>query len=148
MWHAHFEKRYTDITASAIWSAWADVNQWTRWDDGLESVRLTAPFATGSHFTLKPKGGPTVDIEILQAVAEQRFTDLCRFPLARLYDEHELEATADGVIVRNRIRVEGPLGWLWGRLVAADMAKGLPAQTDALVAYARQHHMVAATASA
>ncbi len=137
MWKAEFQKTYAGVSAEAIWSAWTDVNNWARWDLGLEHARMTVPFDVGSTFVLKPKGGPTVNIEIVESVPRVRFTDVTRFPLARMYDSHELEQTAAGLTIKSRIHVEGPLGWLWKRLVAADVASGVPAQTDALVEYVR-----------
>lgn len=137
MWQASFERIYPDVTARAIWAAWADVERWPEWDRELEWTRLEGAFAQGSTFTLKPKGGPSVRIRITACEPERLFTDVARFPLARMTDHHELEAVPGGLAIRSRIDVQGPLAWLWTRLVARDVAAGVPAQMDALVAYAR-----------
>lgn len=56
-----------------------------------------------------------------------------RAALARMYDAHELEEQAGGVEVRVRMWLEGPLAFLWRRLVAEKVASGLPEQTARLI---------------
>ena len=53
------------------------------------------------------------DLELTAIERHRSFTDLTRFPLARMYDIHELEETPEGLTIRNSVRVEGPLSWLW-----------------------------------
>ena len=67
----------------------------------------------GGELMLKPRGGPKVRIRLSQVQPGSSFTDVTRFPLARMIDVHELQDTPQGLRLKNTIRMEGPLAWLW-----------------------------------
>jgi hypothetical protein len=138
MWVAKYAKEFKGVSAKAIWSAWADVNNWPKWDAELEKTILTGEFVAGSHFQLKPKGGPTVSIKIIEANPYRTFIDVTKFPLAKMIDYHEIQETSDGILLKSKISVSGPLSWLWKKIVAQGVAAGVPAQMEALVAYAQK----------
>ena len=140
MWIKQHSQIYSKISPTAIWQAWADVDHWPAWDTELVSCQLEADFVAGSQFILKPKNGPKVKITLLEVTPERTFTDACRFLAPTLYDIHQLEVLANGLRITHTIKVTGPLAWVWGRLVANNIALGLPKQTANLVHYARQHY--------
>jgi hypothetical protein len=125
------------VTCEQIWSVWSDVNQWHRWQDDIEFARLDQPFRSGSTFDFRPKGGPTMKIELTEVVPGTAFTDLTRFPLARMLDAHELVERTGAVEVRTTITLTGPLAFLWRRLVVDKIVRELPQQTARLVQCAR-----------
>lgn len=127
----------SDVTAQEVWAVWSDVNQWHRWQDDIEYARLDGPFATGSSFTFKPKGGPTLTLELTEVRPGQAFTDLTRFPLARMLDSHELRECDGQLEVRTTVTVSGPLALLWRKLVVEGIVRDLPAQTARLLERAR-----------
>ena len=127
-----------DLRRADLWRVWTDVNLWHLWDLDIEYARMTETFGEGARFLLKPKGGPKVTIEIVQVATEVSFTDLTRFPLARMYGIHSMCETAAGLEVSHTVRVEGPLGWLWRKIVADGVAAGLEAQATAMLARARE----------
>jgi hypothetical protein len=65
------------------------------------------------------------------------FVSLTRFPLARMYDLHELLDHGDELEIQSTIRIEGLSSFLWRKLVAENVAKGLEDQTDKLIERAR-----------
>jgi hypothetical protein len=81
-------------------------------------------------------GGPKVRIELSEVKAPSRFVDVTRFPSARMVDVHEFVQSDEGVEIRNTTSVEGPLAWVWRKLVAEGVADSLPEQTARLVARA------------
>ena len=127
----------TDLSAEQVWSTWTDVNRWHEWQDDIEFARLDAPFTPGSTFTFKPKGGPTIDIELTRVEPNAVFTDLTRFPLARMLDSHELIDRGTSLEVRTTITLSGPLAFLWRKLVVDKIVKDLPHQTERLLQHAR-----------
>lgn len=137
MWQSKYEKIYTGLTKESVWSAWSDVNNWPKWDTDTEFTKITGPFKPGTQFLLKPKGGPKVTITLTEVNQNAGFTDVTRFPLAKMYDTHEMEETPNGLKIRSIIRVEGPLSWLWRRIVAQGVAAGAPKQIEALAKYAQ-----------
>ena len=134
-WNHLFEKTVQGITREQIWQTWSDVNNWTAWDKELEETKLSGAFQNGSHFTLKPKGGPVVKITITECEPLKSFTDVTHFPLAKMIDRHELIETPEGLKIRNELTVTGPLAWLWRKIVAENVANGMPQQIDSMIEY-------------
>ena len=87
------------------------------------------------HF--KPKGGPNIRLELTEVKPNYSFVDLTRFPLARMFDLHELLDHGDKLEIKSTIRIEGPLSFLWRKLVAENVAKGLKEQTERLIEKAK-----------
>ena len=84
----------TDVSADAIWRAWADVDGWPRWNADIERIELRGPFDTGGTIAMTPRGQETVELTIAEAVDGERFVD---------------EADVGGTVVRTMHRIE-PLG--------------------------------------
>ena len=126
-----------DLTAEQVWNVWSNVNGWHTWQDDIEFARLDAPFHTGSTFRFKPKGGPLMDLELTHVEPHVAFTDLTRFPLARMLDSHELIERDGALEVRTTITLSGPLSFLWRKLVVNGIVRDLPQQTERLLAQAR-----------
>lgn len=133
MWTRTHSKTVTGLTADQIWKVWTDVNAWHTWQPDIEHARLDGDFVVGNTFQLKPKGAPKVTIEIVKAEVDRRFTDLTRFPGARMYGDHQFVVRGDEVEIVTTMSIEGPLAFLWRRIVAEDVANGMPEQTDQLV---------------
>jgi hypothetical protein len=144
MWQATHEVIVPGLSREAVWAAWQDVNGWHRWDTDIEFARLDGPFQAGASFILKPKGGPNVTIQLLRAAPFVGYTDLATFPFARMYGVHDMTETARGLKLTITIRIEGPLAWLWRKLVAQNVADEAPAQMASLAAFAGQSHAVVA----
>lgn len=123
-------------TREQMWKLFANVNAWNTWDEGIEYAKMNGRFEKGNFFTLKPKGGPKVKIQLVEAVENRTFTDLTRFPLAKMYGEHVFEDTTEGVKITTTMKVEGPLGFLWRKLVAQNIANALPAEMEQQVNHA------------
>lgn len=115
-----------DVTKEQIWKLFSDVNNWHTWDNSIEFAKLEGPFEVGNHFLLRPKGGPNVKITIQVAAPNHRFTDLTKFPLAKMTGDHLFEETPEGLKITNTLSVSGLLGFLWIKLVAKKIADAMP----------------------
>jgi Polyketide cyclase / dehydrase and lipid transport len=113
-------------TRQQIWNLFADADDWAGWDAGLEYTKLHGKFEKGGRIELKPAGGPKVMITLLEVEPLRRFLDVTPFPLAKMYDDHTFEETADGLRITHTITVKGPLSFLWVKLVASKLAASLP----------------------
>lgn len=142
MWIQSYSKIYQGVKKEAIWKAWADVQNWPKWDKELEYCQADEKFmfAEGNHFILKPLDGPKVKITLSEVDINKKFTDFCRFLGATMYDYHELEETSEGLLIKSKITVTGWLSFLWVKLVAKKVADSVPEQMDILVNYARNNH--------
>lgn len=133
MWTKSYSQKIENINPEKIWSVWTDVNQWSVWQDDIEFAKLEEKMALGSKISFRPKGGPTIKLEIIDYVDNKKFTDLTRFPLAKMTDVHELIIEGNSVEIKSTVSIEGPLAFLWKKLVAENVVKDLPKQTQSLI---------------
>lgn len=136
MWTHEFESRVS-LSPAQLWPTLADVARWPELDANIARLELAEPPRAGARFMLQPRGGPRLQFTIGAFDAPHRYADICRLPGARMTTEHELQPMVDGgTRIMVRIRIEGGLAWLWGRVVGRKHAAGLPAQTARFVAAA------------
>lgn len=134
MWKAQYEM-VTDVPAQALYRAITDINNWSRWDTGLEYTRLEGKAVPGAGFVLKPKGGRRVRMSIDEA-RPYRLVDTAHLLGAKMRTTHEYLETGGQTTIRFVVEVWGPLGFLWWKLVGVGQIKEAPAQLAAFVAYA------------
>jgi len=128
-------KTYDKIKTELVWKAWADVNNWPRWDTELAYCDLTTPFQASSQFLLKPKNGPKVKITLAEVVPNKRFTATCRFLGATMTHVHELNGDNEKLEIKHIISLAGPFSFIWNYLVVKHIVKAVPVQTDNMIEY-------------
>jgi hypothetical protein len=133
MWSKSYSTTVTDLTAEKVWSVWTDVDRWKDWQDDIEFANLEGSFVEAGIIQFRPKGGPTLKLELTEVVPKRKFVDLTRFPLAKMHDSHELISHADGLEIRTTISLSGPLAFVWRKIVAEGIVSGLEAQTAKLI---------------
>lgn len=137
MWSKTYSKKVKGLKAEQAWKVWTDVNQWHTWQGDIEYAKLEGEFKVGNTFLLKPKGGPQVNIEIIKVETNRQFTDLTRFPGARMYGSHEFVTHGDELEIKTTMSIDGLLSFLWRKIVAEDVANGMMAQTENLIEKAK-----------
>ena len=137
MWSKTYSKKVQGLKAEQAWKVWTDLNQWHTWQSDIEYAKLEGEFKVGNTFLLKPKGGPRVNIEIIKVEPNRQFTDLTRFPGAKMYGSHEFVIHGDELEIKTTMSIEGPLSFVWRKIVAEDVANGMMEQTDNLIEKAR-----------
>ncbi len=126
MWTKSHSIVTKDVTKEQMWKLFADVNNWHNWDEGIEFAQLEGKFEKGNYFTLKPKGGPKLKVELLETFVNKGFLDVTKFPFAKMYDNHSFEETPNGLRITNTISVKGILSFVWIKLVAQNIINALP----------------------
>ena len=126
MWTKSHSIVTKEVTKEQMWKLFADVNNWHIWDEGIEFAKMEGEFEKGNFFTLRPKGGPNVKVELLETVENKSFLDVTKFPLAKMFDNHTFEETPQGLKITNTISVTGVLGFLWRKIVAQKIVDSLP----------------------
>lgn len=137
MWSKTYSKRVKGIQAEQVWQVWTDINQWHTWQSDIEHAKLAGEFKVGSSFWLKPKGGPKVKIELIKIEYLKEFTDLTRFPGAKMFGSHQFIHHGDELEIKTTMSIEGPLSFLWRKIVAEGVANSVPQQTDNLIEKAK-----------
>lgn len=133
MWSKAYCKKVKGLKAEEVWKVWTDLNLWHTWQSDIEYAKLEGEFKVGNTFLLKPKGGPRVSIEIIQLEPNRKFVDLTRFPGARMYGSHEFLIHGDELEIVTTMSIDGPLSFLWRKLVAEGVANGMKDQTENLI---------------
>lgn len=125
----------TSAPPAAVFARWADVGTWSDWNSDTEWVRLDGSFEQGATGKLKPKGGPAVRFEITR-LTDTEFVDVSKLFGARLTFAHTVAETAAGTVINVRIELDGPLRWLWTKVLGADLAKSIQPDMAGLIAAA------------
>ncbi len=137
-WETTSELR-ADVSAAAVWErAYAEAGAWPRWNSELRSARLDGPLALGASARIVFRTGLRLRFGVVEYEEGRLFTDEARLPGARMGHRHLLEPTAEGgCLLVNTIYVEGPLAFLWRRVLGPAAARSLPAAQRAAQALAR-----------
>lgn len=136
MWQAKYETT-TDVPAEKLFRAISDINNWSKWDDGLESTKLEGIAREGAEFTLKPKGGPNVKLTI-DEIRPYRLVDTAHLFLAKMRTSHEYVQSGGQTTIRFQVEVWGLMGFFWRKVVGENQIKEAAAQTQALINYSRK----------
>jgi hypothetical protein len=128
----------TNTSRESVWKAWADVEGWPKWDQGVEWCRLDGEFKTGTSYALKPKGGPEAKAVITDCQPLIGFSDVTQLPLAKMEFIHELAEQADGVHVTHRVNISGLLGFFFVQMIGKDTARDLPETMGNLLRVAKE----------
>ena len=137
MWSKTYSKKIQGLKAEQVWKVWTDLNQWHTWQSDIEYAKLEGEFKVGNTFLLKPKGGPKVKIEIIKVEPNSQFTDLTRFPGAKMFGCHEFIVRGNELEIKTTMSIEGWLSFLWKKLVAEGVANSMREQTEKLIERAK-----------
>ncbi len=118
---------------AAFFARWVDHSTWTQWDADSEWVQLDGPVEVGTTGTLKPQGGPKVRFTITTLQPDCEYTDTSRFLGARLVFQHLAEWRDDHTELQARVTIDGPLAWLWSRILGDGFATSVPQALARLV---------------
>lgn len=127
-----------NVNKEKIFALWADVNNWHQFNHGIEYAKLEGEFKVGNYFILGLKGGQKVKIELFEVTTNQSFTDVTKFPLAKMYGIHEIIEHNGYLELKATITIEGILSFLWKKLVAQSVADKLGEDMDSLIALAKK----------
>jgi hypothetical protein len=118
--------------AATVFARYSDVASWPEWDPELVSISLPEGLKTGSTGWLKPKGGPKSTIRVIAVEPDRSFTIECPLPLCRMRFDHTLAAAEGGTLATHGLAFDGPLAWLFRRLIGKSIMASLPATLQGL----------------
>ena len=121
---------------------WVDHATWSEWSPDTEWARVEGPVRAGARGVLKPKGGPKTKFVVSECEPGRLYTDVSRFPGARLTFRHTAEpaASASGSASDLTVRawLDGPMSWFWARTACRGFARSVPADLTRLIAVVEQ----------
>ena len=138
MWTGSHSLVTKEVTKEQMWKLFSDVNNWQKWDTGIDYAKMEGEFEVGNFFQLKPKGSPEVKIKLIESIENKKYVDLTHFPLAKMTGTHLLEETPDGIKMTTIMRVWGLLSFLWVKLVAKKIVDDLSTDMNNQVDFAKK----------
>jgi hypothetical protein len=109
-------------TKEQMWKLFTDINNWHVWNNEIEFAKLEGKFEAGNQYLIQPKNGRAVKVKLLKVVENKHCLELGKFPLAKMYYDHIIEETPNGLKITSTITMTGLLSILWVQLVVKKIA--------------------------
>ena len=138
MWTKSFSITTKEVTKEQIWKLFTDVNNWHVWNEQIEFAKLDGKFEAGNFYQIKPKNGQTVRVNLLEVIENKHCLETGNFPLAKMYYDHLIEETKNGLKITNTITVKGLLSFLWVQLVVKKIAAEMSTHVQQQIKVASQ----------
>jgi hypothetical protein len=134
------------VAPPEVWSrAYVDASAWPLWNAEIKSATLDGPLAAGAKARIVFRTGLRLRFRVVEYEEGRLFTDEARLPGARMGHRHLVEPAGDGGSrLTNTIYIEGPMAWLWRRVLGPAAARALPDAQNAVVALPARAESVAA----
>ncbi len=124
-----------EVPAAPVWErAYLDVDAWPYWNAEIKRAEIDGPLALDAKPKIAFRTGLRLRFEVVEFEEGRLFTDEARLPGSRMGHRHLVEPTADGCCrLTNTIYIEGPLAWLWRRVMGPRAGRALPGAQRAIV---------------
>jgi Polyketide cyclase / dehydrase and lipid transport len=128
----------SDVTAAAVWEAWAAVDRWGEWNADIERIEIDGPFAVGATITMTPRGGDPVALRVAEATPGSGFVDEAEVGGALVTTAHLVEPAGGGrVRIAYRTEISGPAAAEVGPALGPAITGDFPETIAALVEFVR-----------
>ncbi len=117
------KSRSTTASPERVWSVWSDPNNWSRWNSGIKSAALAGPLVSGATGTMETTRGSKHAVTFTDVVPQRGFKlSTGGPPGTTMTFICEIEPHGVGSMVSQSVALAGPLAFLWGPLMGAQMA--------------------------
>lgn len=138
MWTKSHSIVTKEATKEQMWNLFTDINNWHVWNNEIEFAKLEGKFEAGNYYLIQPKNGRTVKVKLLEVIENVHCLELGEFPLAKMYYDHLLEDTSNGLKITSTITVKGLLSLLWVQLVVKKIAATMASHVQEQIKVASQ----------
>lgn len=122
-------------TINELWEAHADIESWPKWQDAIVWTRVEGEIEKGTKFTIKPKSGPKVNLEIITFNKPEQFTDVSYLPFCQMLTTTKMKYVVDGIEIKLEIEMNGLLTFLWKNVVAKKIINSHLEQNQSMIDY-------------
>lgn len=128
-------KATTHATLDDIWNVWVDVNNWKKWDNGIENSEILTEFATGHSFLLTPQGGEPIKVALKTVIHNQEFSDEAILPFGTLRNIHRIEKLGEQITITHEVHAEinKEAAGFFGKEIWPHMQDGLPSAVNNII---------------
>jgi Polyketide cyclase / dehydrase and lipid transport len=128
---SHWETTSTleaGVAPAGVWlRTYVDAGAWPAWNAEIKSSTLDGPLALGARARIVFRTGLRLRFRVVEYEEGRLFTDEARLPGARMGHRHLVEPVGDGESrLVNTIYIDGPMAWLWRRILGPAAARTLP----------------------
>lgn len=124
----------TTATPEAIWRLWSDVESWPDWNDDIERIAISGPFAVGSTISMTPIGQDMVELRLAEVVEPDLFVDEADLGDVVVRTIHRIDPVeGDHRRVTYRMEITGPAADRLGPEVGPEISSDFPETLSGLV---------------
>ena len=115
-----------NASREVVFGLYQDVASWPKWDEETTAVRLQQGLRPGAVGWLKPRQGPRARIRVRDVMPLESFTVEGQLPWCRMIFGHDLKSVSGQTNVTHWVAFEGPLAFLFRKLIGAGIDSSLP----------------------
>ena len=129
--------RSTTAAPERVWSVWSDPNNWSRWNSGIRSARISGPLDSGATGTMETNRGSKHAVTFANVVPPRTMTmTMSGPPLTTFSFICEITPSGTGSTIAQSVAITGPLAFIVGPLMGKMMASHFVPVLDDLAAAA------------
>lgn len=116
--------RSTSASPETVWTIWSDPNNWSTWNSGIRSAKVNGPIANGAKGEMTTSRGSVHEVTFHSVVSGRGFSlSMAGPPLTTIRFSCEIVPDAQGSTIAQKVAFAGSLGFLFGAMMGAEMAK-------------------------
>jgi Polyketide cyclase / dehydrase and lipid transport len=104
VWESEFSVE-ARVAPESVWRVWADFANAASWNEGIESIELRGPFASGTEFSMKPVGREAIVMHLAEVAENVSFAEVAEVNGLTIRIIHHVERL-DGQRTRITYRTE------------------------------------------
>ena len=124
-----------------IWSLWADVKNWNKWNIAIEYSFLNGSFKNGTYGSIKTSNGSEalfLFFELKDCIENESFIKRVKLPFCVIDFGYKLTDEVEKLEIKHYIKIYGPLAFYYKKTIGYYSAKCLPSSTKKLVELAKK----------
>ena len=117
-----------DASVHDVWAIWADVNNWSKWDSGIERAEIRDNFRAGNSFSLTPQGGEPIQVQLKTVTAGEEFSDEAVLPFGVIRNIHRVETVGKKIQLTHEVQadINEEMSGFFSKKIWPHMQGGLP----------------------
>jgi hypothetical protein len=125
-----------DASVEDIWAIWADVNNWGKWDSGIEHSEISTNFKAGNAFSLTPRGGEPIQVTLKTVTSGEEFSDEAILPFGTIRNLHRIDRLGDKIRLTHEVHADiaPDASGFFGKEIWPHMQGGLPESVNNILA--------------
>jgi hypothetical protein len=109
VWESEYSVQ-AEVAPESVWQVWADFENAASWNEGIESIELRGPFASGTEFSMKPVGREAIVMRLADVAENVSFaeeTDINGLTIRVIHRLERLGGQRTRIAYRTEISGEG-----------------------------------------